>query len=143
MKSINKELRAVCYCRLSNIQQTLNPDCIIYLYSKDKDALDRQEQQLKDYCKGWLLNPKKVYKDLGGPNFLSNKSDLVRMLFENSNTDILILSADRLSRNIKDLFDIGMLCNEKNIRFFDISSNNYVFEDQLKIYKNKDHDYGL
>jgi len=141
MMSTNKKV--AIYCRVGNIEQTINPNCIIYSYSKDNDALVRQEFILNEFCKSWLLKPKKTYKDLGGPNFLSNKSDLVKMLFENSNVDIIISSVDRLSRNIKELMDIEALCQEKNIRFFDISSRDFVLIPHLNIYHKKEDNYGL
>lgn len=143
MKSINLDKKVAVYCRLSNVEQAIKPDCIIYAYSKDKDALLSQESMLKNFCKSWLLKPQKIYKDLGGPNFLSNKSDLVKMLFENSNVDIIISSVDRISRDMKEIIDIELLCKEKNIRFFDVSLRDFVLTQPLRIYSKKGEDYGL
>lgn len=139
---LNKKGVAI-HCRLSNVEQSINPNCIIYIYSKDKNALTSQENMLKNYCENWLLKPQKIYKDLCVPNFLSNKSNLTKMLFENSDTDIIISSVDRISRDMKELLDIELLCKEKNIRFFDVSARDFVLAQTLEMYNKKSDDYEL
>lgn len=130
------------YCRLSNIEQSLNPDCILYLYSKNEESLLRQEMMLKKYCSSWLLKPRKIYKDFGKSNYLSNKENLMELIKENSNQDVLIISIDRLSRNILEITKIEKICKMKKIRFFDVSTKQYVF-DILDNIKNVKKDYEL
>ncbi len=125
-------MKAYCYCRLSNIQQTLNPDCILYVYGKDGAELERQELYLRSYCKGWLLNPIKVYKE---KNRLEDKPNLRKLLLENKDRDIIILNNTRLSRDMVDMFNISDICKENNLRFFSTRENNYLFDDFFNVYK--------
>ncbi len=127
-------MKAYCYCRLSNIQQTLNPDCILYVYSKDGAELERQELYLRSYCKGWLLNPIKVYKD-SGKNRLDDKPNLRNLLLENTDKDIIILNNTRLSRDTFDMFSISDICEENNLRFFSTRENNYLFDEYFNVFK--------
>ena len=39
-------MKASIYCRVGNIQQTIRPNCILYLYSKNGDDLRKQEKDL-------------------------------------------------------------------------------------------------
>ena len=57
-----------------------------------------------------------------------NKINLKNLIDENSNINVLVTGIDRLSRNTMDLFDIQNLCEKKNIGFFDISSDEFIFD---------------
>lgn len=144
MKCTNSDLENVSYNRISNIQQTLVSNPVLYIYSKDEDSLKRQEEQLMRYCDDWLLKPKMIYIDLGCPNFLLNKSNLFLLLSENSDTDIMITSVDRLTRKPIEVLELNKICEEKNIRIFETKNNDYLFLfDFNKDIKSKGDDYGL
>ena len=130
------------YCRLSNIEQTLKSDCILYLYSKNTEGLLSQAVTLKKICNSRLLKPNLIYEDSNKLNFLSNKENLMKLISENSNVDVLVTSVDRLSKNILELTNIQKLCKMKKIRFFDVSARQYVF-DILDNIKNVKKDYEL
>ena len=127
-------MKEAMYCRVGNIQQTLNPNCLLYLYSKDGSDLKRQEVYLKSYCKLWLLNPIKVYKD-SGKNRLDDKPNLKKLLLENTDKDIIILNNSRLSRDTFDMFSISDICKENNLRFFSARENSYLFDEFFNVYK--------
>lgn len=140
MIQVNQVMRM--YCRLSNIEQTLKSDCILYLYSKNTEGLLSQAVTLKKFCNSRLLKPNLIYEDSNKLNFLSNKENLMKLISENSNVDVLVTSIDRLSKNILELTDIQKLCKMKKIRFFDVSARQYVF-DILDNIKNVKKDYEL
>lgn len=117
-----------------NIQQTLQPDCILYVYSKNGSGLKKQESYLKSYCKMWMLNPIKIYKD-SGVNRLDNKPNLKKLLLENTDKDIIILNNSRLSRDTFDMFNISDICKENNLRFFSARENNYLFDEFFSVFK--------
>lgn len=140
MIQMNQVMRM--YCRLSNIEQTLKSDCILYLYSKNTEGLLSQAVTLKKFCNSRLLKPKLIYEDSNKLNFLSNKENLMKLISENLNVDVLVTSMDRLSKNILELTNIQKLCKMKKIRFFDVSARQYVF-DILDNIKNVKKDYEL
>lgn len=127
-------MKASFYCRLSRIQQTLRPDCILYLYSKNGDDLRNQEIYLKGYCELWELKPSKIYKDTG-KNILDNKPNLKRLLLENQDKDIIILNNTRLSRNYEDLFSIADICKENNLRIFSTRENEFIFDEYFNVFR--------
>lgn len=127
-------MKASIYCRVRNIQQTIRPNCILYLYSKNGSDLKIQESYLKSYCEGWLLNPIKIYKDTG-KNILDNKPNLKRLLLENQDKDIIILNNTRLSRNYEDMLDIADICKENNLRIFSTRENEFIFDEYFNVFR--------
>ncbi len=131
------------YCRVGNYYQTLKDNCVLYVYSRDIDSLNRQETVLKEYCDSKNIKYSGVCKDLGGSNFLENKKELLNLINTNYDIDIIISSASRVGRNMIDTLNLLEMCDEKNIRIYDIESNNYLL-DNLKQMKNVlGEDYGL
>lgn len=127
-------MKASIYCRVGNIQQTIRPNCILYLYSKNGDDLRKQEIYLKGYCKIWKLNPSKIYKDTG-KNILDNKPNLKQLLLENQDKDIIILNNTRLSRNYEELFLIADICKENNLRIFSARENEFIFDEYFNVFR--------
>lgn len=127
-------MKASFYCRVGNIHQTIKPNCILYLYSKDGSDLERQEIYLKCYCKMCELNPVKIYKD-SGKNRLDDKPNLKKLLLENKDKDIIILNNSRLSRDTFDMFSISDICKEHNLRFFSARENEFLFDEFFNVMK--------
>lgn len=117
------------YCRLSNYKDLFSNNSVIYIYSKNKDKLTFQNILLKQFCKEHKINPIKMYVDSGCKNNLDSKYSLKRLLEENTNTDVIIFSQDRLSRKMEDIFKIHDICKEKNIGIYDYQNETFLFEE--------------
>lgn len=126
---MNSDNKAVYYSRFSNYADMLGKDILIYVYAKDEALVKNQLQKVKSFCKHNNLNCLCVYIDSQGSNKLENKINLRKLIDENSNINVLVTGIDRLSRNTMDIFDIQNLCKKKNIGFFDISSDKFIFDD--------------
>lgn len=117
------------YMRFSTYADMLGKYILIYVYAKDKNLIDFQLRQLKIFSKTNNLNVKNVYIDTFGSNKLENKINLKKLIDENNNINVLVTGIDRLSRNTMDIFDIKNLCENKNIGFYDILSEKFIFDD--------------
>ena len=127
--------KVAVYSRFSTYEDMLGKDVILYVYAKSHDLVDFQLRQLKYFCKKYNLNAKKTYIDTFGSNKLDQKINLKKLIDENSNKSILVTGVDRLSRNTTDLLNIYNLCEDKHLGFFDIHSNNYIFDGYFTSYK--------
>ena len=116
------------YARFSTYADMLGKDVIAYIYAKEERLVDFQTRYLKTFAKTNNLNIKNIYVDTFGSNKLENKINLKKLIDENSNINVLVTGIDRLSRNTMDLFDIKNLCENKNIGFYDISSDKFIFD---------------
>ena len=116
------------YARFSTYADMLGKDVIAYIYAKEERLVDFQLSHLKTFSKTKNLNIKNIYIDTFGSNKLENKINLKNLIDENTNINVLVTGIDRLSRNTMDLFDIQNLCEKKNIGFFDISSDEFIFD---------------
>ena len=116
------------YARFSTYADMLGKDVVAYIYAKEERLVDFQLSHLKFFSKTNNLNIKNVYVDTFGSNKLENKINLKKLIDENSNINVLVTGIDRLSRNTMDLFDIKNLCENKNIVFYDISSDKFIFD---------------
>mgnify|MGYP002624264779 CR=1 FL=1 len=119
---------------LDDIQKSLSPECIIYVYCKNGEELKRQELYLKGYCDLCEIKPIKIYKDTG-KNFLDNKPNLKQLLLENKDIDIIILNNSRLSRRFEDMFSIADICEENNLRIFSTRENEFIFDEFFNFFK--------
>lgn len=115
----------------NNLEESINKNCILYIYAKEPEAIARQQFILESYCESMGLNPIKIYKDTG-KNFLDNKESLNLMLLENTNNDIIVFDETRLSRKIEDLIMINKMCDARNLRVFSFKTGYFVF-DEFKI----------
>lgn len=120
-------MKVASYMRLSNYEESLNKNCILYIYSKDSSEILRQQLMLECFCNEWGLIPEKIYND-SGKNFLNDKKSLNSLLLENSNNDIIILDDTRLSRSIKDMLLINEMCKARNLRIFSINDREFIFD---------------
>lgn len=120
-------MKVASYMRLSNYEESLNRNCILYIYSKDSSEILRQQLMLECFCNEWGLIPEKIYND-SGKNFLNDKKSLNSLLLENSNNDIIILDDTRLSRSIKDMLLINEMCKARNLRIFSINDREFIFD---------------
>lgn len=120
-------MKVASYMRLSNYEESLNKNCILYIYSKDSSENLRQQLMLECFCNEWGLIPEKIYNDCG-KNFLNDKKSLNSLLLENSNNDIIILDDTRLSRSIKDMLLINEMCKARNLRIFSINDREFIFD---------------
>ena len=116
------------YARFPTYADMLGKDVVAYIYAKEERLVDFQLSHLKFFSKTNNLNIKNVYVDTFGSNKLENKINLKKLIDENSNINVLVTGIDRLSRNTMDLFDIKNLCENKNIGFYDISSDKFIFD---------------
>lgn len=121
-------MKSSIYLRSGLDEQTIKNNCILYVYGKSEESINIQEEKLSSFCKEWLLNPVKVYKDYGGSNFLENKSNLMKLFSENQDIDMIIFSFDRISGNLLEVMKIDSLSSDKNIRIYDIKNNAFVSE---------------
>ena len=119
----------------NNLEESINKNCILYIYAKEPDTIARQQFILESYCESMGLNPIKIYKDTG-KNFLDNKESLNLMLLENTNNDIIVFDETRLSRKIEDLIMINKMCDARNLRVFSFKTGYFVF-DEFKIMMTK------
>ncbi len=115
--------RIISHSSFSNNGDMLGKDVLIYAYAKDNNILNKQIEQLKTFSINNNLNIKAIYID----TLESNKSNLKKLINNNSNITVLVVGIDRLSRKIRSILDIKDLCNKKNIDFFDINSNDLIF----------------
>lgn len=129
-------MKVSCYARLSNYEDSLNKNCILYIYAKNSESIENQQFLLKDYCESLGLNPIKVYIDTG-KNFLDDKEELNLMLLENTDNDIIVFDESRLSRKMEDLVMINKMCSARNLRIFSYKTGCFVFE-QLKMFNFED-----
>lgn len=120
-------MKVASYMRLTNYEESLNKNCILYIYSKDSSEILRQQLMLECFCNEWGLIPEKIYND-SGKNFLNDKKSLNSLLLENSNNDIIILDDTRLSRSIKDMLLINEMCKARNLRIFSINDREFIFD---------------
>lgn len=135
---------------IDNSKYNISNNYAIYCYSKKGNSLKFQREYLKTICKSMFkMPPSKIYSDSGVSNFVRDKSNLKKLLEENSNIDVVVLSADRLTRDSLEMLEIESYAKTKNIRFFSIRENKFLFESEyeknyLDLIKNiKDGDFEL
>lgn len=128
------------YYGVDNYKGGFSKNLVIYLYSKKSEdhKLNFQHILIKRFCEVQKVNAVKMYVDCSCKNNLDDKPNLKRMLNENNDTDIVIFSIDRLSRKIEDLIKINNICEEKNIRIYDLQNDEFLFEENEFIKSIKD-----
>lgn len=118
---------------IGNSEYNISNNYVMYCYSKKGNSLKFQREYLKTICNSMLkIPPSKIYSDSGVSNFVRDKSNFKKLLEENSNIDIVVLSADRLTRDSLEMLEIENYAKTKNIRFFSIRENKFLFESKYE-----------
>lgn len=106
-------MRAFCYCRVSTEEQSTD----------DHYSLANQEKKAKDYAKikGWQVG--RVRKDVasGKDTNRSGFQELVSCVKAREIDVVLVYRLDRLSRNVRDIYDVIDLMREHDVAFVSIS----------------------
>lgn len=121
--------------RFSNYQSLLGDNPLIYVYAREKDDTNRQLNFIKAFCKKKNIRTSKIYIDNGSINKLDYKISLNNLIRENKNNNVLILNSSKLTRNNFELLELQNICHQKNINFYDITSDNFIFNRDLKLLK--------
>jgi hypothetical protein len=114
-----------------NIFQNISDNVIIYCYAKNGDSLKEQQKYIRITC---LIDNKKItkiYSDACVSNTLNDKSNLNKLLQENSNVDVVISSIDRLTRKNEDMKLLKEICKKNKIRFYSIKENKIIFDNKV------------
>ena len=104
---------------------------VIYCYSKEKDNLEIKLELLRDYCKKNKINVIDEIYDVGKPNKLNNKPNLMKLLDEYHNIDLLTLNFDNISKKMDDIFYVNSKLLTNNCRLY-----NYMRDEFLDVDKN-------
>ena len=113
------------YASFSNYSDLLGDKPIIYVYAKSQEYAEQKLSLIKGFCKAKNINISKVYMDIGCNNKLDYKINLKKLLNENNNNNILIFNVKILARSLFDLLELSNLCYKNNLKFFDITSDNF------------------
>lgn len=124
---------ASMYIRLSNFQDLLGDEPIIYIYGKDKELATQQLSLVNGICKSKNIKTGKVYMDIGGSNRLNYKINLKKLINENKNNNILVLNGSRLTRDTFELFELKSLFHKNNLNIYDLTSDSFVFDNNLEL----------
>lgn len=93
--------QAIIYCRVSTMSD------------KQTKSLDSQEYELLKYMNTNRIRPYKTLKTIGSA-YNKAQVDLYRVLESCKNRELLVWSADRLSRNTNNFLTIWNLCAKNN-----------------------------
>lgn len=108
-------MRAIVYCRVSTHEQA----------SENHYSIPNQKKRARDYIKarGWTLLG--IYDDeLSGKNDKRHGYKKLQQDVEQRRCDVVIVyRLDRLSRNVKDIYDFIDLVREKRVEFVSITEN--------------------
>ena len=106
-------MRAFCYCRVSTEEQSTD----------DHYSLANQEKKAKDYAKvkGWQVV--RVHKDVASGKDTNRRGfqELVAWIKAREIDLVLVYRLDRLSRNVRDIYDMLDLMKEHDVAFVSIS----------------------
>lgn len=106
-------MRAFCYCRVSTEEQSTD----------EHYSLDNQEKKAKEYAKlkNWRIV--KTRKDVasGKDTNRSGFQELVQAVKSKEIDLVLVYRLDRLSRNVRDIYDMLDLMKEHDVAFVSIT----------------------
>lgn len=117
-----------CISKLTTYEEILGKNVLIYVYAKSDNLVKNQLENLNFFCKHYNLNCIGTYIDSSGSNNFENKTNLKKLINENSNINVLIYGTNKLSRDMFGLFEIQKLSNLKNINYYDFKSHQFVFD---------------
>ena len=106
-------MRAFCYCRVSTEEQSTD----------DHYSLANQEKKAKDYAKVKEWQVVRVHKDVASGKDTNRRGfqELVAWIKAREIDLVLVYRLDRLSRNVRDIYDMLDLMKEHEVAFVSIS----------------------
>lgn len=106
-------MRAFCYCRVSTEEQSTD----------DHYSLDNQEKKGKDYAKlkNWRIVRTRKDVASGKDTNRSGFQELVQAVKAREIDLVLVYRLDRLSRNVRDIYDMLDLMREHDVAFVSIT----------------------
>lgn len=93
---------------------------------EDKESINRQTQQLKDYCKAQDLAPPKVLTDYATSGASANRKSIVelrQLVKDGQVSHVIFCSLDRLVRNVRVGLELVELFNKHNVIMVSLSEN--------------------
>jgi site-specific DNA recombinase len=106
-------MNAFIYCRVSTKEQS----------SEDHYSLDNQEQRCRDYLsmKRWRLHQMRKDVASGKNSERAGFQDLLAAIRNGKVDVVLVYRLDRLSRNVRDIYDFLDLIRERNVGFVSVT----------------------
>jgi site-specific DNA recombinase len=106
-------MNAFIYCRVSTKEQS----------SEDHYSLDNQEQRCRDYLsmKRWRLHQMRKDVASGKNSERAGFQDLLTAIRNDQLDVVLVYRLDRLSRNVRDIYDFLDLIRERNVGFVSVT----------------------